>query len=65
MHKLTLAAVGAFDGAGDSVRARVGRTVDVAPFAAALGMLMCLKLGDVLAAGLVDGLVGPAIEGGW
>jgi len=51
-------------GAGDSVRANAGRTADAAPFVVALGIARCLALGDVIAGGLVDGLVDPTAEEG-
>ena len=49
-------------GAGDSVRARAGRT-DV-PLVVAPGIAICLKLGEAMAGGLIDGLVGPT-AGEW
>ena len=44
-------------GAGDSVRPSAGRA-DEAPLDVALGIGICLKLGDVIAGDLADGLVG-------
>ena len=56
--KLTLEA-GVLDrGAGDSVRASAGRT-DGAPLVVAPGIAMCLRLGEVIAGGRMDGLVDP------
>ncbi len=52
-------------GAGDSVRASAGRTVDAAPFVVVPGIARCLELGDGIAGGgLAEGLVGPSAEAG-
>lgn len=49
-------------GAGDSVRARAGSTVDAAPLAVGIGA--CLALGDVMICDLADGLMEPPAGAG-
>jgi len=56
------AGVARADGAGVSVRARGGSTVDAGPFEWALDMARCLKLGDVTVRLPADGLIDP-VEG--
>jgi len=54
------AGVARADGAGVSVRARGGSTVDADWLEWVLGMARCLKLGDVTVRLPADGLIDPA-----
>jgi hypothetical protein len=64
--RLGVPAAGALDeGAGDSVLASAGRAVDADPLVVALGIVICLRLGDAITGGLVDGLVGPRTGEWW
>jgi hypothetical protein len=63
--KLTPAAGALDEGAGDSVLASAGRAVDADPLVVALGIVICLRLGDAITGGLVDGLVGPRTGEWW
>ena len=64
-RKLTPAAGVLDEGAGDSVLASAGRAVDAEPLVVALGIVICLRLGDAIIGGLVDGLVGPRTGEWW